>query len=45
MCKLTPNDDNDYSIEIDKDVYNQDFDYVNPGIQDEEKPKTDIEFE
>ena len=43
MCTL--NDDNDYTLEIDANVYNQDYDYANPGIQDEEKPETDIEFE
>lgn len=45
MCKLTCNDDNDYSVEIDSNVYNQDFDYANPCIQDKETPETDIQFE
>lgn len=41
----TLNDDNEYSIEIDADVYNQDYDEANPGIQEIEKEETDIQFE
>lgn len=43
MCTL--NDDNEYSIEIDADVYSQDYDEANPGIQEVEKEETDIRFE
>lgn len=43
MCTL--NDDNEYSIEIDVDIYNQDYDEANPGIQEVEKEETDIQFE
>lgn len=45
MYEATLNDDNDYSIEIDRDVYNQDYDIANPGIQEIEKEETDIQFE
>lgn len=43
MCTL--NDDNEYSIEIDADVYKQDYDEANPGIQEVEKEETNIMFE
>lgn len=43
MCTL--NDDNDYSIEIDSEVYNQDYDDAYPGEQEIEKEETDIQFE
>lgn len=43
MCAL--NDDNEYSVEIDADVYNQDYDEANPGIQEVEQEETDIQFE
>lgn len=41
----TLNDDNDYVIEIDSDVYNQDFDDANPQIEEIEQEETDILFE
>ena len=43
MCLI--NKTNEYSIEIDADVYNQDYDEANPGIQEVEEEKTDIQFE
>ena len=43
MC--TPNDDNDYYIELDSDIYNQDFDDAYPEEQEIEKEETDILFE
>lgn len=43
MCTL--NDDNEYSVEIDADVYNQDYDEAYPGEQEVEKEETDIQFE
>lgn len=43
MCTL--NDDNEYSVEIDADVYNQDYDEANPGEQEIEKEETNIMFE
>lgn len=42
---LTPNDDNDYYVEIDSDVYTQDFDDANPQIEEIEQEETDILFE
>lgn len=41
----TLNDDNEYSLEIDADIYNQDFDEANPGEQEIEQEETDIQFE
>lgn len=42
---LTPNDDNDYYVEIDADVYTQDFDDANPQVEEIEQEETDILFE
>lgn len=41
----TLNDENDYYVEIDADVYNQDFDDANPQIEEIEQEETDILFE
>ena len=41
----TPNDDNDYSIEIDSEVYSKDYDDVYPGEQEIKQEETDIQFE
>lgn len=43
MC--TYDDENEYSIEIDTDIYNQDYDEANPGINEQEQEETDILFE
>ena len=42
---LTPNDDNDFYVEIDADTYNQDFDDANPQVEEIEQEETDILFE
>ena len=41
MCTI---DDNEYTVEIDSDVYNQDFDDANPCAEEYET-ETDIQFE
>lgn len=41
----TLNDENDYYVEIDSDVYNQDFDDANPQVEEIEQEETDILFE
>lgn len=41
----TLNDENDYYVEIDSDVYNQDFDDANPQEEEIEQEETDIQFE
>lgn len=45
MCIINTHDDNEFSVEIDTAVYNQDFDEAYPGEEEVTQTETDILFE
>lgn len=45
MCTTTHDDNDDFTIEIDSEVYSQDFDEAYPAEEEQEYQETDILFE